>query len=56
MASPATVAMAITGHKTREVFRRYDITSETDVRDAMGKLGRYLTHKARPKCAAERAR
>jgi len=29
-----TVAMQITGHKTRSVFQRYDITSNDDVRTA----------------------
>lgn len=33
-----TVAMRLSGHKTMSVFRRYDITSTDDLRDAALKL------------------
>lgn len=39
---PQSVAMAISGHRTAQVFRRYDITSEQDLREAVAKVHAYV--------------
>jgi len=48
---PKTVAMKLTGHKTDSVFRRYDIVSDLDVKDAARRLDEVAM--ALPRKAAE---
>jgi integrase len=37
-----TVAMAISGHRTDAIFKRYNITSDEDLREAQSKLEGYV--------------
>ena len=39
---PEAVAMRLTGHKTRSVFDRYHIVSDSDLREAAQKLNAAL--------------
>ena len=40
---PERVALTLTGHKTRSIFERYNITSPADVRDAAERLDAYAS-------------
>lgn len=37
-----TIAKAITGHETDDVFERYDIVDESDIRDGLSKMSAYV--------------
>lgn len=43
---PQTVAMKISGHKTESMFRRYNITTTTDMLEALDRRRRYVETQA----------
>ena len=42
---PRNIAMSITGHRTESVYRRYDIVSDRDLKQAATKLESYIGEK-----------
>jgi len=43
--APEKVAQAISGHRTRAIFDRYNITTEADLKDAMRRVSEYHERK-----------
>jgi hypothetical protein len=46
---PRSVAMAISGHRTESVYRRYDIVADSDLQAAAQKMEQYQRQQEQPK-------
>jgi integrase len=53
---PESIAMQMTGHKTRSVFMRYDIVDESDLFDAARKLEAHDSQSFQPKTGKNKKR
>lgn len=47
---PRKVAMAISGHKTESIYRRYDVVAGRDLADAAARMERYYARRQNHKC------
>jgi hypothetical protein len=52
--APQDAVMKLTGHKTREVFRRYNIVTRGETDDAVVRLAGFLDEQAKSRTIAAR--